>query len=576
MTTQRFCLGSAVFGLCLAAMLAGCDYSAPGTNVVATPGTYEKGSDLFSGSTGPGGPSSSPLDPGMVPAGDKGVILENVVELIRTAALKPGGDNFAIATKNLNQYFSDVSPSRFALNPEARTFLLEQVPAGAVKELENPAFRMPDARHMEDCMLYHNIAVRVGGTGDDLTRVRRVFRWIIEQIELVPAGSLAAPGLGQVFARPYDVLMRGMATEAEGFWAERGWLFMVLCRQLGVDVGLLTYTSAGANEPLIWTCAALIDGDLYLFDTRIGLEVPGPGGVGVATLDDALRDPSVLAQLDLPGQSSYGTSREALLASPNKIGVRIDSSPDYRSPRMALLQGSLAGKNRTLLYRDPADERDRFVRALGEHSGGVKLWELPAFVEAHLFNDPRFVEATKHALMLFDPNFYPLVYARIRQLRGEIPEAIQEYVTFRFAERPMLVNKRAPMPPEIQQALDIHATYFLALCHLEQQHTDQAEFFFKETLRLLPEPGRGQPYYHMFRWGAESNLARLCEARGDDARAIAYYTQPDPTTQRHGNLVRARELVWRNPTGPLPPALPPAPSSATPPPVPPLLKAPKQ
>src|SRR5438132_176317 len=83
-------------------------------------------------------------------------------------------------------------------------------------------------------------APRVGGVGDDRSRVRRVVRWIMDQIELVPAGALAAPGLGQAQARPYDVLMRGMATETEGFWAERGWVFMVLCRQLGVDVGLLT------------------------------------------------------------------------------------------------------------------------------------------------------------------------------------------------------------------------------------------------------------------------------------------------------------------------------------------------
>src|SRR5947208_1069135 len=83
--------------------------------------------------------------------------------------------------------------------------------AGAVKNLETPTFLMPDARHLEDCMLYYNVATRVGQTGDDLERVRRVFRWIMDQIQLVPAGSLAAPGLGQAFARPYDVLMRGMA-----------------------------------------------------------------------------------------------------------------------------------------------------------------------------------------------------------------------------------------------------------------------------------------------------------------------------------------------------------------------------
>ncbi len=35
-----------------------------------------------------------------------------------------------------------------------------------------------------------------------------------------------------------------MATEAEGYWAERTWLFMALCRQLGIDTGLVTYSKS--------------------------------------------------------------------------------------------------------------------------------------------------------------------------------------------------------------------------------------------------------------------------------------------------------------------------------------------
>ena len=54
--------------------------------------------------------------------------------------------------------------------------------------------------------------------------------------------SLAFGGLPQAFARPYDVLLRGMATEAQGVWAERAWLFIALCRQLDIDAGLITYT----------------------------------------------------------------------------------------------------------------------------------------------------------------------------------------------------------------------------------------------------------------------------------------------------------------------------------------------
>jgi hypothetical protein len=349
-----------------------------------------------------------------------------------------------------------------------------------------------------------------------------------------------------------------MATEAEGFWAERGWLFMSLCRQIGIDVGLITYTPPEAKRPVGWVCAALIDGKLYLFDARTGLEIPGPSDEGVATLDEAINQPVVLDRLDLPGQSSFSTTSALLAGSPSKVGIWIDSSPGYLSPRMLLLQRSLVGKDRTILYRDPADQRDRFVEALGPHAGKVTLWELPIQVQMLLFHDPAFVEASQRALFLFQSQF-PLIYARVKQLKGETPEAIQEYVDMRLLDNAMLMDRKTPMPRDVQQAVDIYATYFLALCHLDRDDPERAASFFEMTLKLLPEYGPGSPYYNMLRWGAESNLGRLEEARGHASRALAYYTERKPTPQYHGDLVRARELVWQDPTGAVPATLPPAP-----------------
>src|SRR4051812_31154501 len=137
---HRYRIGLALAGVCLATALVRCDYSARETTYTGlTPGgTYVKGSGLGpdSSEATSRASSSTSLDNPAMTADDKGVILENVIELIRTAALKPGGDNFAIATKNLNQYFGDVRPEAFALKPEARSFLIDHMPAGAVKNLE--------------------------------------------------------------------------------------------------------------------------------------------------------------------------------------------------------------------------------------------------------------------------------------------------------------------------------------------------------------------------------------------------------------------------------------------------------
>src|SRR6185437_10197642 len=117
-----------------------------------------------------------------------------------------------------------------------------QFPSDLLRNLQNPRWELRDARHVEDCMLYYSVANRVAGAGDDLTRVTRLFDWLVRQIKLVPAESLGAPQLRQAYARPYDVLMRGIATEADGYWAERSWVCMALCRQLGIDSGLIVYS----------------------------------------------------------------------------------------------------------------------------------------------------------------------------------------------------------------------------------------------------------------------------------------------------------------------------------------------
>jgi hypothetical protein len=492
--------------------------------------------------------------------------------LIQRAALQPGGQNFDLAIQKLNHYFEGTSLQDYLLEPAARAYLETQLAAPVLKEIENRNWIPRDTRHIEDCMMYYGIASRIAGNGEDVERVRRVFDWVIRQIQLVPAGSLHAGQVPQAFARPYDVLLRGMATEADGYWAERAWLFMALCRQLGIDTGLVTYSRSNtlvyqvprygsfveaeamllglrrpSASPIVWICAALIDDKAYLFDARVGLEIPGPGGSGVATLEDVMTNPEILERMNLPGQLPYGTSRASLVGSPTKIGILLDSSSGLFSPKMKLLQRELAGKNRTILYRDPAEQRDHFVRALRNRLGKVTLWALPLDVETRLFSDAMFVKAIQASLFLFQRDF-PLVYARVKQLRGEYKEAIADYIALRFKQdAPQVTNKKKSIPKDVQDGLDVYAGYYLALAHLETGNLDNAALMFRKTLELLPESGPNRPYYAMFRWGANANLGRIYEAKKEFRKALECYSQFDPTYQYVGNQIRAREMVLRDP-----------------------------
>ncbi len=558
-------------GFSLAAA-TGCDYSVPDNDIVQKGRTFLGPIPGSRGRDRDGAVSSISART----AEERKAILDSSISLIERASIKPGGDNYKLAVNKLNQYFDEGTPEKlYQLDAPARDYLVAQLGSSAVPPFQSREWNDRDTRHIEDCMMYSKIAARVAGSGDDLARVRRLFDWIIRQVQLVPAGSFGGGRRGPAFARPYDVLMRGMATESEGSaWAERAWIFMAFCRQLDIDAGLLTFTRAtggdtvvsreepqpGSIRPqkprIVWLVAVLIDDRAYLFDTRLGLEVPGPEGRGISTLDDVLTDPTILERMNIPGLAPYVASRATLLNSPTKIGVLIDSSPGYFAPKMRLLQRELSGKYRTVLFSDPAVQRDHFARVLGPRLGSVSLWEIPLQVQVRLFNDAEFVQAIQYSLFWFRPE-YPLIYARVKQLRGEMPEAISEYVAFRKGENvPLAIHqkgvskeKQQTIPKDVQAGLDVYASYYLGLAHLENNNLDRAAEMFRQVVSSVPPPsGKRQPYYYMFQWGANANLARIEEARRNPGAAIDYYSQPDPTPQGVGNHLRARELIWIDPT----------------------------
>jgi tetratricopeptide (TPR) repeat protein len=216
-----------------------------------------------------------------------------------------------------------------------------------------------------------------------------------------------------------------------------------------------------------------------------------------------------------------------------------------------------------ILYRDPSEVHEAFARAFGDRFADSGLWPLPMAVEYKLFNDPNFVTSAQYALALFDASL-PLLPTRMAQLTGDIARSIESYGTFRFAERPLQNDGETPIPPPVQALLDLYATYYLALGKLDQGRPDDAERFFRQTLRMTPEPGPNQAYVTMFRWGAHTNLGLLCEARGDRVEAIRHYAAGQPTFQDHGNRLRAQALIWADPFDPdTPPAAPPRSTQAT-------------
>ena len=501
---------------------------------------------------------------------DPAVVLQQVIKLIRTAPENPGGANFTNAAQSLNDFFLGTRAEEFLLPESTMDFLgKHSLPPNAIESIRRPQFDgLFDGRHLDDSLLLSDVSEAILSRGpplqSDLAKAERLFDWVVQNIQLVPVGALAPPGAvmadGQPMqpqARPYDVLVRGLASEDGAQWADRSWLFLALCRQAEIDAAYLALVDptiqvspspdVTQTEPALtpFACAVLSEGKVYLFDAKHGFRIPGKTGAGVATFQEADTDPAVLDRLDLPNLA-YALNQSDLARC--KVRVLLNATICSVAPRMRLLQERLTGDDRMILYRDPVDQAAKFSQAFGGRLESVILWNLPLSVEYLLFHEGAFNEATGFAMQPFTPR-WPLLRARLLQLRGNLDDAIKAYVAFRFSHD-TLDNRGEPIPRDVQGILDIYATQFLALAQLDKERPDEAAFLFGETLRLLPEPSPGLPFFMTFRWGANRNLGMLLAKKGQNALAVRYLTADNPTYDAVRNRLVAQELINQEPFAP--------------------------
>ena len=207
-----------------------------------------------------------------------------------------------------------------------------------------------------------------------------------------------------------------------------------------------------------------------------------------------------------------------------------------------------------ILFRDPGEQAAAFRQSLGVYADKVRLWTLPLTIDFRLRYEPAFVRATQYSLQFFDPKAeLPLIRARMMQLRGELPAAIEAYALLRFVEKPRRTDPdRTPIPADVQHTLDVYATHFLALCQLDQNNLKDAELLFEQSLRLRTTDTLDTmiTYVPRFESSTQSNLGLLSARRGAIGRSLRFLLADDSTWQRLGNLIACRDLIFQNPFGP--------------------------
>ena len=158
----------------------------------------------------------------------------------------------------------------------------------------------------------------------------------IEDLALDPDKEGAAagvPGLG--YQRyPWQTMLYG-----RGDYVERAKLMMLMLRHLQIDSVML----AAGETAKPWAVAVNIGGDYFLFDTKLGLPIPGEKLGSIATLAMVQKNPKLLTSLDLTTDESLVDNTKYWIRPDdlNSLTALLYASPDAASKRMKALQGDL-------------------------------------------------------------------------------------------------------------------------------------------------------------------------------------------------------------------------------------------
>jgi hypothetical protein len=142
-------------------------------------------------------------------------------------------------------------------------------------------------------------------------------------------------------------------------------------------LGCLVLCPGKDGKPRLWACGVLVGQgpEVYLFDPRLGLPLPGPKGRGVATLAAIGKDPALLAQLSVDDKHPYDVTADQAKAAE----LRLYRPLSALAPRMRLLQDQLLGPALPVRLAADADKDLQRLRAAaraqGLKEGAADVWK---------------------------------------------------------------------------------------------------------------------------------------------------------------------------------------------------------
>ncbi|MGD9647454.1 MAG: hypothetical protein AB7U73_17200 [Pirellulales bacterium] len=419
-----------------------------------------------------------------------------------------------------------------------------------MRDLVSDKFLVFDCFYLQEAVTLRNIARDAqGDQADELARATSLFEWVVRNIALMPPGELGTDSAGQQLEPnhlPYQSIFLG-----RGEVIDRAWVFVLLCRQLGIDAAVLALPGETADEaPRPWAVGVLIAGNVYVFDPRLGVPIPAADGQGVATLAELAADDALLRQLDLDEEHRYPVTAEQLAGT---IAL-VEGSPGYLSRRMKLVESRLTGDRRIVLTTQPSTVAEALSKIPSVRE--AQLWRLP-YERLRYQASPDVTASSQREMLAFRGEGVPpkfqgvgIELARGRTLHlagkylGDVGEQSANYCyqRARVADADLAAAGLTPEQLAPLRAAKQSASYWLALVAYERgrfdsalEHLDNRVLIADDIADAADNPWREAGLYLKAR--AHERLGQIDES----IKAL----EATSGQQRHGNLLRARWLKDR-------------------------------
>ena len=483
-------------------------------------------------------------------------------------------------------FWFDRLAKRLVANTDASPFELHRLASGL--EFQRSANELSDEEEGQTDSLTAILKSLHVGIDDEqakqLADATKLFDWIVRNIHLLKdtefgeaadaeamrlndAEDLAAagvPGLG--YTRfPWVTMLT-----SRGDYVDRAKIFMMMAEQQGINCVMLVPKD---SDP--WAVGIQVGNSLYLFDTKLGLPIPGTKPGSIATLSQIKKQTDLLTTLDLTVDESlkddtkYWVKPEQL----DELQGLVLASPESLSYRFWELERKLVGESQLNLVTEASTLIEQFPSIEGVTYG---LWDIEfrthqfrralrdAIAQAS-FNDSlrdkirwyflnelyinEFVRyrtaRSKYFVGLFDTIrndgnlnaielFYKMIYKdskikslasdKIFQMQLALAQGATSATDFEATINGVQANMRL---------VRRDSGFFLSQCHFDNGNFGTAENWLTR-LEEIDDAQRWQPAINYLR-------ARSLEAQRNYAAAIETYGDQD-SQQFHGNLIRARLL----------------------------------